>query len=168
MPTVIVRIDRKWLPDFSKRLEQSGLTSTHRFTKALLQRLDWMVADVVNKVDGSDLQSGQVVIYPYPNHPWASHASTFCFDVQPGNGRATNDYDKARRRAAIADALGKKLAAFFNEELDDYVAIPEVRFPTFDIEVRPLSSTGHNYHLSDEGSYEPLHSWGRRDREFGD
>lgn len=156
---MILRADRNWLPDEEVALDRGRWSARHAFTYSLLGELGLWVAEAVNEVDGTQLGRGEVVIYPHRNHVWVLNSSTFCFDVMPGNGGRETEEDKARRRAAIDDLLCAKAATFFERES----WIDCARAPTFDTEIRPLSSTGTTYHMIEDRNYVPLVGWGRRD-----
>jgi len=170
MPFVVARIEPDWLPDGPSA--ESTNEPKHNFTKAVIGRLDELVATAINEIDETRLKRGEVVIYPERNHPWRKNASTFCFDIMPGNGGKNTPLEQARRRAAIEDTLGLKLCKFFDEHLERYVHVRGyMPHPTFDIELRPISSTGSTYEF-EGATYEPSpagyrakHRWGQRDFE---
>lgn len=157
MPLVTPRIHRFWLPTDSR-----CTAGTHSFTARVLSFLPQAVAQVVNEVDGARHKTADVAIFPEVQHNWARNVSEFFFLVQPGAGGRETPIEHAKRRAAIDDSLGQKLAELF-DTIASYVEVHQTP-PRFDVEIETLGTfSGSTWHMGIGGMYQRWNQWGRRE-----
>ena len=145
MPIVKVYGDTNWMPGLFMFLNQTPPEQDHaefRVTEQLLHILPRMVAETISQIDEVSLKSGEVLVLPHVMHPWTHNGLNFWFDVQCGDGGLADEPEEIRRerRRAIRAELNRRLVGFFRARSREH----PYKFPTFDLEIRPLSGTGYS------------------------
>lgn len=147
MPICILECSGGWLPtdemvlEMAKELRESD--DMHSFTRSLLAELPEIIADCINEIDSSrePIEPGQVVVRPKHAHLWSENVSEFFLDIQPGNGGEELLFAQQMRRAALSNAISKQIELFVQPR--------QTKPHTFDVEVRPISSTGMTLKFED-------------------
>lgn len=126
MPISFLKCQHNWLPPIAMALEKRRPLSwrVHDamvFTHSLTEVLPDFAKKAVEEGDNKPLD-GVVTVEPVCFHPWSKNVSTFCYEIQPGDGGLTDTHHQQARRAVIYASLRRDISSFV-EEYDDVMLL---------------------------------------------
>ncbi len=167
MPDMEVHAEEGWLPSNLSILSDDSTVrdAKSRFTYGLIEAVGGFAATAVNEVDGTDYGPDQIVVLPFSIHLWANNAPTFLIFLEPDDVDTNlTPAQERERRTDIELGLRVSVAAHFQKHLPASLR----RFnPKFDVEVRPIGTTGSSYTVKTGGIGDTVVTevdhWGRAD-----